>query len=409
MITRGFKVSQTWFYKLLEKAIVPLVLFMMLTLFVLSCIVIIEPGHEAVIEHLGTYERIAGPGISFKYPWPFDKTYKYATSRVQQIDIGFVQSEEDEGKPLLWGEKHYQEEYPILVATETGSIGDIQSEEGTVPVSIVQTAVPVQYKIKNLEDYVYNHSEPEEMLESICYREFVRFAASAKIETDEEGNSNPDGKLSILGAGRKAAGEFLAKQIQSKADEAKLGVEIVFVGLQGIHPPVEVAADYQNVIGAVQKKQAAILNAEAQANKILTELAGSIEQAEGLYDLAQKYEEAKENNNQQEIEALSEQTKTAFSEARGRLAKILKEAESYSFERAMLAKATGECFQSQVKAFRAAPEIYKQQQRLAMLEEVLQNVRKYIVVSEKQDAQIYIIDLQEELETDLLNMMKIDE
>ena len=116
------------------------------------------------------------------------------------------------------------------------------------------------------------------------------------------------------------------------------------------------------------------------------------------------YEEFSESR-----EALSEQTKTAFSEARGRLAKILKEAESYSFERAMLAKATGERFQSQVKAFRAAPEIYKQQQRLAMLEEVLHNVRKYIVVSEKQDAQIYIIDLQEELETDLLNMMKIDE
>ena len=39
----GFKVSQTWFYKLLEKAIVPLVLFAAATLYLLSCFVVLAP------------------------------------------------------------------------------------------------------------------------------------------------------------------------------------------------------------------------------------------------------------------------------------------------------------------------------------------------------------------------------
>ena len=39
----GFKVSQTWFYKLLEQAIVPLILFAGVTLYLLSCIVIVGP------------------------------------------------------------------------------------------------------------------------------------------------------------------------------------------------------------------------------------------------------------------------------------------------------------------------------------------------------------------------------
>ena len=42
----GFQVSQTWFYKLLEKAIVPLLLFLIFTLYILSCVVIVPPGHK---------------------------------------------------------------------------------------------------------------------------------------------------------------------------------------------------------------------------------------------------------------------------------------------------------------------------------------------------------------------------
>ncbi|GAH40091.1 unnamed protein product, partial [marine sediment metagenome] len=56
----GFKVSQTWFYKLLEKAIVPLVLFAIVVLYLLSCVVIVNPNEEAIIEHFGNPLNAAG-------------------------------------------------------------------------------------------------------------------------------------------------------------------------------------------------------------------------------------------------------------------------------------------------------------------------------------------------------------
>jgi len=89
----GFQVSQTWFYKLLAKAIVPLALFLILCLYSLSCILIVPPSQAAVIERFGSFEnggRIASPGINFKFPWPIEKAYIYKPGRIHQVDIGFV-------------------------------------------------------------------------------------------------------------------------------------------------------------------------------------------------------------------------------------------------------------------------------------------------------------------------------
>jgi len=393
----GFKVSQTWFYKLLEKAILPLILFLIVTLYALSCIVIIRPGYEAIIEHFGSFDRIVGPGLTLKLPWPFDVAYLHPTSRIQQVNIGFVEGEETIQKPLLWGEKHYEEEYDLLVATRVESEDDKDENEGTVPVSIVRAAVPVQFRIKNLKDYVYNQSDAIKMLEAICYREVVRFAASAKIETDGDDQAASDKRMSILGAGRQGAAEFLKDKIQEQADQAGLGIEIVFLGLQGVHPPPDVAADYRAVVASVQKKQAAILSAEAQSNSTLTSLTGSIAQTQELYDLGYKYLQAGQKGDDELAEQLAQRIGKILADAKGDVSKILRQAERYALEKAIIAEATGKRFQSQVKAHKASPNIYRQVYLLSMLEEVLKDVRKYVVVAGDDETQIYIINIEDSL------------
>ncbi len=291
----GFKVSQTWFYKLLEKAIAPLVLFAAITLYLLSCIIVVAPNEEAIIERFGnpkinaTDVRHVGPGLHTKWPWPIDIVYKYPTKKIMEINIGFVPKAQNPDKfgygPLLWGEQHYEEEYQLLVASEQTSAS---SDDSAVPVGIVNAAVPIQYRVKDLYSFIYKHKEPEKRLEAICYRELTKFAASAKIEFDDEVNL----EQSLLGAGRSRAKNILMSEIQKAANEAELGIEIVFLGLQGIHPPSEVAADYQAVVGAIQEKQALILEAQAKRNESLSELAGSVQSADELYNLAIKYQQA---------------------------------------------------------------------------------------------------------------------
>ncbi|MHC4440587.1 MAG: hypothetical protein ACYS3S_24835, partial [Planctomycetota bacterium] len=117
----GFKASQTWFYKLLEQAVVPLILFGVITLYLLSCIVVVGPDEQAIVERFGNpldetnQVRLLGPGLAFKWPWPIDIAYKHPTNRISEISIGFIPKVDPNGqverKPLLWGQAHHEKEY----------------------------------------------------------------------------------------------------------------------------------------------------------------------------------------------------------------------------------------------------------------------------------------------------------
>ena len=400
----GFKVSQTWFYKLLEQAIVPLILFGAITLYLLSCIVVVGPDEEAIVERFGNpikdanEIRLIDPGLTFKLPWPIEIAYKYPTKRILEIGIGYVVKNEagqkEPPRPKLWGLQHYAEEYRLLVASEQGNVS---STAETVPVSLVIAAVPVQYRIKNLYDFIYNNNEPKELLKSICYRELTKFAASAKIEVEQESET----EQSLLGTGRAEAAKTLTERVQAAADEAGLGVEIVFLGLEGIHPPPEVAPDYHKVIGAIQIKQKSILDAEAKSIEILSTNVGSVEKANELYDLAKRYDEAETVNNSEEINEIGKKLDDAFEQTGGGIFKTLREAKTYAFKKETLAEATGQRFADQLKAFRAAPEIYLREQWLAMYEKALENVRKYVVVADQNDTQVTIINLEESQTPDI--------
>jgi regulator of protease activity HflC (stomatin/prohibitin superfamily) len=421
----GFNVSQTWFYKLLERAIAPLVLFAGLTLYLLSCFVTVGPNEEAIIEHFGSVHkssnevRLVGPGLAFKWPWPIDKAYKYPTKRISEIHVGYEQGHGDGHghgdepgglEPLLWGMEHFEEEYMVLVAGESES-----SNSETVPVSLLIAEIPVQYRVKDLYSFMYNHKvirrrgrapiyEAEDRLKSICYSELTKFAASATIEVG--GNATDE---SLLGAGRAKAKETLTQRIQAAADEAQLGIEIVFLGLQGVHPPTEVAEGYQNVIGAVQKKQAAILRAQAARNETLSSLAGSVSDFEKFYALASAYLEAKEQNDTDQIEKIGGELDVAFATASGEIFEKLRVAQSYAFEKMNVARGTGERFAGQIKAYNAAPEFYKREQRLVALEEALDEIRKYVVVGKDNDKQITVIDLQKKLTPSIYDLEGVKE
>ncbi|MDI6447922.1 SPFH domain-containing protein [Anaerobaca lacustris] len=413
----GFQVSQTWFYKLLEKAVVPLVLFSIATLYLASCIVVVLPNEEVIVERFGSPTAGNGqvrhlvPGIHFKLPWPIDTAYKHPTKQIMELYVGYVPHRDPKtGRPmaepaLLWGQTHYESEFSFLVASEQGTE---TLAEGAVPVSLVKANMPIQYRIKDLYTYIYGHRDPAALLEAICYRELTEFAASAEIEVDMVTTGQVDNE-SLLGAGRTRAKEILTERIQEAADEQGLGIELVFLGVQGIHPPPEVAPDYQAVIGAVQRKHALVLNAEAERNATLGELIGSVEKAYELADLATAYQSAQTEGRTDDAERLGEQFDEALAQAKGEVFKILREAQSYAFERATLAEATGERFAGQIKAFKAAPRIFKEEQRLAVFDEALPGIRKYVVAVDPNDSQVVIVDLQDRLPTSLLDIGGIEE
>jgi regulator of protease activity HflC (stomatin/prohibitin superfamily) len=402
----GFKVSQTWFYKLLEKAIVPLVLFAAVTLYLLSCLVVVAPNEQAIIEHFGNPRnsagqvRLAAPGLAFKWPWPIDKVRRYPAQKISELHIGYVpRTDPQTGRMireehLLWGTDHYKEEHSVLLATEY--TGRAVSDEA-VPVSLVKANIPVQYRVKDLYSYIYNYDDQQTLLEAICYQELTRFAASATIDVNDQDPNAAGHQASLFGSGREQAKQMLTSNIQNAADKAGLGVEIVFLGVQGVHPPVEVTADYQSVVGAVQKRQKVILEAQAERNKNLSTLAGSVSDANELYRLAEDYRQAETKGTPQDVNELAARLDRAFAEAGGDISIKLRESQSYAYEKVTLAKATGLRFADQLKAYTAAKDIYRREQRLRVFEEALKNIRKYVVVADPNDKLIFIVNFEEKL------------
>jgi regulator of protease activity HflC (stomatin/prohibitin superfamily) len=408
----GFKVSDTWFYKLIERAVVPLVLFGVLTLYALSSVIVVGPQEQAIVERLGNphdaqgHIRLLQPGIAFKWPWPIDIAYKYPVKKIMLLTIGYEPRRDPQTgslikEPLLWGKAHYEKEHDLLVASRSATE---QDHEGAVPVSIVKANIPVHYRVRDLYKFLYNHEDPENLLESICYGELAHYGSSATIELEDEA-----AEYSLLGAGRSEAKRILTQRIQQAANDADLGVEIVFVGVQGIHPSADVAPDYQKVVGAVQRRQADILQAAGDRNRILSDLAGSVEHVNRLYELVEEYKQAKRTGDMDTIRKLAQRVDIAFAGAEGEIFAQLRQAQAYAFEKKTLAQARGQRFTDQLKAYNAAPDIYLKEQRLNTLEQGLQPIRKYVVVADTNAMEIFIVDLQEKLQPSLYDISGFQE
>jgi len=287
------------------------------------------------------------------------------------------------------------------VASPASTVGP---SEGVVPVSIVKANIPVQYKINDLYDYMYNHKNTEKLLEAICYSELTQYAASAEVEAD----TPQELAKSILGAGREIAKEVLTKRIQDRANEEGLGVKIVFVGMQGIHPPVDVAEDYQKVIASVQDQQATILNAQGAVNNTLGNLAGSVEYADQLYKLAVRLEQAQKAEPKVR-QQLAEQLDKDFMNAGGDIFKTLADAKSYAYEKATLSEADSKRFADQMKPYLVAKDIYRENLRLEVFEDdMLKKIRKYVVIADPNDSQVFIVDMKEQLAPGLYDITGLE-
>ncbi len=371
----GFKVSETWFFRFLERALAPLILFGLATLYLLTCFVVVPPGHLAFIERFGKprAERSEPPkplhaGLHLKWPWPIEVARTVAADRVQQIQLGVsgkeigieevekarARGEEAELPPMVWTAPHFEREYNLLVATDE-PVEDVELPEGgrTVrvpPVSLLTISVPVQFVVREEElyKYVYSYADVAEALSAVAYRELVQYVAAVDL-------------IRILGPDRAKAGEALQRRIQAAADEAGLGVDIIFVGLHGVHPPLAVAASFEARVSALEERKAEILNARTH-----------------------------------EVEM---KPKSEAEEA-----KILGEATADRFRKRTIARADAERFITLNEVDRKASRVFRLRRYLIALEEILPKRRLVIAPAEAVGREVVIINLEEKVGRGLLGV-----
>jgi modulator of FtsH protease HflK len=353
----GFKISETWAYQIVAEKL-PLFVLGLASVTVLStCLVFLEPGEQGLVERWGRAAvgpTVLGPGPHLKYPWPIDMVYRFDTGRVHSFHIGFVADPAREGdSTLLWTVSHYREEFNLLVASSEGVAAGATNRPGgepAAPVNLLVAGIPVQYRITNVLAWAYGHASPEELLKQAATREIIRFFVGVDL-------------LDIMSANREQAARELRRRIQARADELDVGVEVFFVGLQDIHPPVTVAGAFEDVIGAAQEVQAKILRAEGETNKtVLLAQAGALE--------------------------------------------AVRAAEGEATRRVAGATAQAVRFTNQIAAFQAAPDVYPPRLYLQTLARASAGARKY-VVAPTNGHEVLQLNLEDSMREDLLRNLTV--
>jgi regulator of protease activity HflC (stomatin/prohibitin superfamily) len=316
--------------------------------------VFIDTGEQAVLERFGkpVASGVLTPGAHLKLPWPADKIYRYRTEQIQTFDVGYTpDAQSEKANTILWKVGHGKEDNFLVGTRESVTIKNENADTNDTlkapPVSLITVSIPVQFQITDVLAWAYNNADPTNLLQDLATRAVVHYLAGVDLGD-------------IMSHTRLEAAQELQRQIQTAADEHKLGVKIIFVGLQDIHPPVKVAGDYEKVVGAEQTKLAAILSAQAEAirtNALADALAFTTTNV------------ADANRQRQEV---------------------------YAFARAAL-------FTNQIPAFEAAPSVYRQRAYFQAFARATANARKYVLlVTNTQD--VVIFDLEDKIREDLLNL-----
>ncbi len=354
----GFKVSETWFYRLLERTVILIILVQVLILWLMSSITIVKPGNIGVIERTGKPINLDKPlqsGIHLKMPWPFDVVKSFPVDKIQVLEVGFKGGHGEEvyreSKALFWTVQHWLEEHPFLVAVKNDLDQDVSTASSDISqgqrsdCGLLVIGLYVHYRISDVSKYGYgensSYTDPKEFIHALCYQEMVRFAAQSHMDV-------------LMGPGRQAAADRLHGRVQEIVDRHDLGVDIIFLGFEAVHPPVEVAPDFEKVISAFQTKQQEIIGAEGQKKEIMSNA------------IAQKNV-------------------------------YIARAEATKFEREEIAEANAQRFKDQITAYEKGQNVYLLREYMSVLEEYLPAMRKYYYGPENVNDWVYELDLNEKL------------
>lgn len=313
----GFEVSKTWFYKLLGKALLPLILLGLLVMWGMTSLVIVHEGRRGVVLHWGRAQqgRLLEPGMNVKWPWPVDTVRMFDIGAVHSLQVGVGEQQEPyvvRGREFqLWTQKHGAfRELPFLLAIpREAAAGEAESgADVPPPVHIINLVLDVQYRIDDPYKFGYRYVDAGKMLESAAYRETIRYCASATL--DRELGGATDRPQAIMTSGWEDSSKALHDRIAQAVgpDGLDLGVDIASVRLTAVHPPAEAAPDFEAVLAAERDQDRQRYQAEGAANRTLADAAGDpdlalelstairrVEQLDSLANLVDRPEQFGEN------------------------------------------------------------------------------------------------------------------
>ncbi|WXT99859.1 MAG: Modulator of FtsH protease HflK [Catillopecten margaritatus gill symbiont] len=287
------------------------VLMLILLIWVLSGIYIIDPAEKGVVLRFGAFQEETGQGPHWHLPYPIETLDRINVEQIRTAQIG----------------------YRDAISNRRG--GNVSSESLmlTKDENMIDAKFAVQYKINDVQAYLFNVSGPD-----LTLRHVVESAIRQVV-----GKNTMD---YVLTEGRVDIADSIKEKSQELLENYKTGLIITTVNMQDAQPPEPVQAAFSDAVKAREDKQRLINEAQTYANDILPK-------------------------------------------SRGKAARMIEESKAYKSE--VVSKSEGEAsrFGQILAEYKKAPEVTKERLYRETMEGVLANTSK-VVVDSKANSMMYL-------------------
>ena len=236
----NFSLKSLYTLKYMLKILPFLTLSLGLVLFLSTAIIVVQPHQQAAIYRFGRLDEasIVGEGLHVILPWPIERAQIFDVHRINTMQIGFDSAA---GFDNLWTRFHDGEEHMLLLGGGN---------------EMVAVNITVVYRISDLFAFVTTTANPEAILSAAVYESLLRRTMSSSLDV-------------FLSVDRNLLSTSIHDELIILSKDRNLGLEVVQIVIEGIHPPVEVADVYQSVVTAALERNTVITNAETEAAVLL--------------------------------------------------------------------------------------------------------------------------------------------
>ena len=406
----GFDITSSWGYKLLLRSSGALVALGLVALLILSCIVVVGPGEQAVRLRGGSIAgRVHQGELMWKLPWPFETAEVVDIAQVHALPLqnGSLKV----GKVNLWGDAVESEsDRPSYLVAAPKLAVEVQRDlgAGSEAAAVLSPLAPVPgldpaadaavngisdrfalvdadlvliWRIKsdgllpwlNFASDVKLRRSGYEMreviLREICQREVCQYLSTRPL----------DEVLSPSGA---ALATALRERIQNSFDLEGTGVEVVSVQIPALRPPGESAAMYEELSMDTQNARNFKEEAQRIVNTTMATLLGDARLGSKAVDAIEAWRVAMHDKgeNAPETRAARLVVENILVSTRGQVATQIKRSRARRWELHLNARRTASAVLGQAGAYHIAPELFMQRKLMEAISQSLANVRqKYVL------------------------------
>ena len=217
-------------------------------LWLISGFFVVQEGQTGVVLTFGKYSHDTPSGFNWRAPYPIQSDEIVNVSQVRTVEVGY-QSNVKNKQPK-----------EALMLTDDENIIDIQ--------------FAVQYKLKSASDWIFNNREQESTVKQVAETAIREVVGRNKMDF-------------VLYEGREKVAFDVSQLMQQILDRYSTGVQVTNVTMQGVQPPEQVQAAFDDAVNAGQDRERQKNEGQAYANDVIPKARGA---AARLQEESQAYQ-----------------------------------------------------------------------------------------------------------------------